>query len=367
MKRRGFTLFELVIVTASAATLLVGIGAVLSVATRALPANSGQAGEAWEFARAVELIQGDLLNVSRVREAKDGRLVFDIHDEKYETVGTITYDWNGPTGYLKRDLDGGGRGPVMTRQLTDATFNVELRRETVTYTPDADVSPIGSIQLATSEENLLGVVVEDLFSIVNLSSGATINGGYQMLQEVTPPSAATSAAWSMSGVRISVGGTGGTDGWLAAEVVALDEFGEPTGAILGSRYLTSAELTYASPQDFTIPTLGATDLPPGLRVGVLLRLGGGATESPGEPQTHTYLSQPSGAQLRYRQTSTDIWQTRSNTQLEFRVYGATAASPADETVTSTRAAAIDLSVTFADSGNTRSTSFILPWPVEANP
>lgn len=367
MTRRGFTLFELVIVTASAATLLVGVGALLSVATRALPASSGPAGEAWEFARAVELIQGDLTNVSRIREAQDGRLVFDIHDEKYQTLGTITYDWTGPRGFLKRDLDGGGKGPVMTKQLTDATFNIELRRETVTYTPEAQVTPTGSTQLSTSEENLLGVVVEDLFSLIKLTSGTTVRDSYEMLQEITPTSTATSAAWSMSSVRIAVAGTGRVEGWLAAEIVTLDEFGLPTGVVLGSRYLTDADLSYASPQNFTIPTLGATDLPPDLRVGIRLRLGGGAIESPGEPQTYTFLSSPAGAELRYRTSSTEPWQTESNTQLQFRLFGAAVTSPPDETVTTTRAAAIDLSVTFADSGRTRSTSFILPWPVEASP
>ncbi|MEM9066207.1 MAG: type II secretion system protein [Planctomycetota bacterium] len=389
---RGFTLYELVVAIGASAALLIGLGAILTVSVRALPTDSDGLREATEFARAYELLAADLTNASRIREVGDGTIEFDVHDETYADAGTIRWSWNGSTpGYLHRTMTSGGSAPAIRIPVDNVDFTSELRRMTVVEAPVPEVTVTPGVVISESTESVsvgisnfesLGLNNGDVSSaadgavrvvptadVHSLSvSPSLITGSVQILQEVTPAATYSSGAWGVSMVSIDLLATSSNaPNWLHISVRLLDEWGEPTTVVLGWATIGPRELGTTSITTVEIPIPGGAQLEPDDRVGVMLYLENDSLPAPATAEAYTFTDPVQGYELQARTDDTSPWVTMSGTQLDFTLVGDIEPPLDEETTVTTRAASIDMSITFSESGRTREATIPLPWPVEATP
>lgn len=137
--RRGYTLIELLVATASASVLMVGLSGALFVSARALDADEGATALRSDADAVLARVADDLRDARRFEQLDPTAVRFRVPDRDGDGADeTIAYAWSGVSGDpLTREINGGGAVELLAdvRSLDFASITSTLTALDVTIEP----------------------------------------------------------------------------------------------------------------------------------------------------------------------------------------------------------------------------------------
>jgi prepilin-type N-terminal cleavage/methylation domain-containing protein len=250
----GYTLVELLVALTIASTLLLAMGSILIVSTRAIPNGNSRSASVLAGSRALSSISSDVYYATTITEMTPTSITFTVPDR----IGTgqpqaVRYGWSGnPGDPLTRQFNGGNIVNVLSSVQSFA----------LTYDKGAVVAPT---TYSTSAETLLAsYVTSSGLANFGMASGAWPG------QYISPSLPSGTASWSVTRVMLQAEVNGTNTGQSLVQLRAVDASGHPTSTILDQQTLLESSLTNSYTwQTFTFAN--ATGLSPSQSIAVVVQ------------------------------------------------------------------------------------------------
>ena len=306
--RPGFTLMEVVVASASAAVLAVGMMSCLLIAGRALNEDWVAPARELKGGAPLEMVLSDTRHAVGFSERTAQAVTFQVPDRTGDTLPeTIRYSWSGTAGDPLLMKYNAGTAATLVPGVYD--FGLTYHVRTVTGTGFAQgIIYNDEIQLAFHDDASGGS-----FS----SIGVTASQWPALYFEPTLPGGTTT--WDLTQVRFRLRSSGTVAGYVAIQIrPVLTGPLRPSGTVLQEIVIPESNLT-ATFEWYDFNYNAVTGLPPGQGLFVVLkRVVSGATVAlvqyetgvPDEPGIAVYRTQDTGA----------TWQLLAG-EMRFYIYG----------------------------------------------
>lgn len=250
VSQRGYTLVELVVSMGVMSVLMMGMGSVILIASKALPDGQSPLEITIQSSAIADQIAGELRYAMSVTETTPTALEFAVPDRNHGAAGaeTIRYEWSGTLGDpLTRQYNGGTVVSVVEDvQAFDLTYNVKVVQ--AGFAPSA---------LEGAETLLTSYETDDS----NFAITADAWGGQYFLPSL-PPEA---ISWKVTRVQLLAQKSGGTSGLTMVQLRPADTGNVPASTVL-EEILFPESLLGNSPswQEFTFTNVSGLSPSEGL-------------------------------------------------------------------------------------------------------
>lgn len=319
--RPGFTLIEVVLSVAMSSVLLIAMGALVVVASKAAPDRSRPGADVSAAAAGLELMASDLGQALTFTEASAGTVEFTVPDRDGDGSNeSIRYEWSGSAGDSVMRMYNGLTKEAVVRSVASFSLKFRVASENLSKASTRDL-----VAAARVSEVIGGLILSN-----------SLDSGKPLAQVVLPSLSADTASWTVTRVRIMMSRQN-TVGTVRVEVRTVDVTGMPTSTVIASTTVAaSAVATSMGYLDVAIS--GAPALAPGQEVAIVLTCDSGCPAV--RVGSSTLAVAPNQSMWSY---SSGGWSKSSLSVMPVEVYATTQRTVAT-TVSSKRMSDVDVAV-----------------------
>ncbi len=312
----GLTLVELVVSMAVMSILMLSMGSVLLVATKALPDAERPGTKLNQASQIAEQMTTELQEARHITEKSAGAVTFTVADRDGNgSPERIRYAWSGTAG------------DPLTRQYnfgTVATVLADVNQFSLTYDLQTDVEQYPGPLVEAAEILLSSYTAAKDLTEYSLKNNEWIGQYFQPADGVFPVDA---MYWRVTRVRFEAQHGGGNNEDTYVQLRPPDAGHEPTDTIIEQQVMDEADLTASWVwQEF--PFSGAHELVPGADLCLVLEATGQSAEIRWEDDEEY------GATGRLKtDDSGNSWEYETDKCMRYEIYGKVATPGPDQTAT----------------------------------
>lgn len=323
-RSRGFTLVEVMVALSIMAILLLSLGSVVALATKAIPPTNPPASDTTATHEVLRVLDADLELASDITAATATSLKFKVADRNSDGVAeTIWYSWTGiPGDPLQRMYNSNPSEPVVAR-VQSMSFAYSTVAATVT----------GTAVSTTSAEQLFYANDATYDQTKPVASGESYG------QTISPLLPTNATSWKLTRVRYIAAADGTKSGTITLNIRPVSSStGLPSATSWASGTRLESTLT-SSFNWYSFDASAAPAQPPGGAMAFTLS---SATSACQIRYASTGFAQ-SGSQLVYQMNGVPAWIPTPDGSMMVQIYG-TYTSPVAPTTAVKRVTAVAVTV-----------------------
>lgn len=300
MKRRGYTLLEVVLAMAIMAVVLLGAQSAVVIAARAIPSGTGGPSAVVAASAALGTLADDLPVALSIDTMTSTDIQFVVPDRTGDAVNdTIRYVWSGIAGDPLKRIVNGGAGQVVIAGVQDFALAYDTAQVALPATW-SDGPEVTLFSYAPSAPLDTGVV----------------QSAKWWAQYFKPTLAANVRSWTVTRITFSATKHSGSTGSARAQL-RLDTAGTPGATVLGENLILESGMNSswaAQPASYTY----ASGLSPGQGLWFVLQW---VSDTEAFDFQYKTVVGSSGPPLVYSVNNGSSWAKQTDGEMVFTVYG----------------------------------------------
>lgn len=303
IRRRGFTLIEMVLSASITAVLMGAIGSVFVIASRALPGKADAAESAASAAQVLDRLAMDIADAIEMSGGGANSITLTVPDRDGDLRNDVlNYAWSGRVGDPLTLVFNGGAPVTVASNVRSFLLGYDV----VTWTdPHPSKTTKGAEALLLSQSAA--------------PKTSPVDSGNWSGQVIHPSLPSNTWSWTPSKARVMLRTDGGADvgATVGVRLYAADSTDRPTGVMIDEAQILETSLT-ATPQWYSFTFPKAQPIANG--AAVCLVVVGVSGSHPGKVSYDDH-DPPVGSAMLDSSNSGSTWKVITNNSLTFELYG----------------------------------------------